>query len=58
MVESRYSANSSYDCGFICNGSLLVDRWVHCESAFNFLDRYKPEVCSIVYPLNGGVGNA
>ena len=33
-----------YDRGFICSGSLLVDRLVKYEIAFTLLNQYKPVV--------------
>lgn len=37
MAESRYGADSNFDRGFICNGTLLVDRCVKYETAFSSL---------------------
>lgn len=37
MAESRDGADSHFDRGFICSGSLLVDRCVKYETAFRFI---------------------
>jgi hypothetical protein len=39
LAKPRLGADSNSDRGFICNGSLLVDRWKQYEIAFKMNER-------------------